>query len=329
MDRRAFFKTLSAIALAAPLSAAAQEGGKTPRIALVFANTPEEQMGGPRPTDRYARAFVEAMQELGWVDGQNITILRRSAEGRTERYLALAQELAALKVDLIVASAQIILPESVRRVTEAIPIVMIGAGDPVGLGLVKSLARPGGNITGLTSSVGRPLEEKRLQLLKEAVPRASRIAYLSDVAADLPEAAARALSVTLVPVFVSAPDQIPAAFATIARERPDAIFMRYGRLFWSHRRAIIEWAAKQRLPVMYPLDVFAQDGGLMSYGVSFTDLNRRAAGYADKILRGAKPGDLPVEQPTQFELIVNLKTAKALELTVARTLLLRADRVIE
>jgi putative ABC transport system substrate-binding protein len=309
----------------APVATEGQAPRAHPTVAVVFANQPTRDLVGPQPSDPYARAFLEGMRDLGWVDGQNVTIVWRSAEGQPDRSTALANELVRLKVDVIVASGAPAL--GIRSATSAIPIVVVGADAVHG---IQSLARPGGNVTGLTTSSDARFAEKRLELLKETVPKISRVAYLSDVGASAaPQAAARALRLTLVPIPVKDPDGLQPALASLARQRVDAIFVAYGRLFWTQRREIIEFAAQQRLPAMYPYDVFVRDGGLISYGVNFVDLLRRAASYVDKILKGAKPGDLPVEQPLKFELLVNLKTAKALGLAIPETILLQADRTIE
>ncbi len=325
MDRRAFLGTLGL--LAAPRAARAQHAGNVRRIALVLSNTPKPEIAGGHPQNRPVSAFLEAVRELGWRDGDNIAIVRKSAEGDPSRYDAVARELIDLKVDVIVASGVIGL--TMRQATDAIPIVAIGVGVGAGWG-VKSLARPGGNVTGLTTSANATVLEKRLQLLKEAAPRISRVAYFTDRdAAPMPEAAARTLGVTLVPIAVAGPDEIQGALDTITRQRMDALFVVYGRFLLRYRSAIIGFAAKQRLPASYPFDDFANDGGLMSYGANFVDLFRRAATYVDKILKGVRPGDLPIEEPNTFELIINLKTAKALGLTIPPSLLARADQVIE
>ncbi len=299
-----------------------------PTIAVVLSNTPMADLTSPQPRDRYARAFLEGMRKLGWVDGQNMAIIWMSAEGHPDRYDAVAQDLVTRNVDLIVASGAIGL--TMLEVTSVIPIVMISGGSDPGWG-VQSLARPGGNLTGLTTAVD-PVKfaEKQLQLLKETVPKISRVAYLSDSGtAAAPEAAARTLKVALVPVAVDGPGGLPKALDAIARQKVDAIFVAYGRFFWAQRSTIIDFAARHRLPAMYPFDVFARDGGLMSYGVDFVDLFKRSATYVDKILKGAKPGDLPLEQPVKYQLFINLKTAKALGLTIPKTILLRADQTIQ
>jgi putative ABC transport system substrate-binding protein len=332
VDRRAFIGTIAGGLLAAPLAAEAQPTGKVPRIALVFANAPLADITGPRPAQPNARAFLEAMRELGWIDGQNITIERKSAEGRPDRYAGLAQELLRLKLDLIVCPAAS-LTQSILQATSTIPIVIAGAfADPVIEGKVKSLARPGGNLTGLTMFSSNTLFGKRLELLKEAVPGISRVAFLGNLYAPAPTTAAvaRALKLALVPVVIPTPEGLQKGFATIERARVDALFVADTATFFpAARGALVEFAAKQRLPASYPFDVYVEAGGLMSYGVDFNDIFRRAAIYVDKILKGANPGDLPIEQPTKVNLAINLRTAKALGLTIPPSLLQRADQVIE
>jgi putative ABC transport system substrate-binding protein len=332
MDRRAFISGITLGLLAAPLAAEAQPTGKVPRIALVFANAPLADITGPRPAQPNARAFLEAMRELGWIDGQNITIERKSAEGRPDRYAGLAQELLRLKLDLIVCPAAS-LTQSILQATSTIPIVIAGAfADPVIEGKVKSLARPGGNLTGLTMFSSNTLFGKRLELLKEAVPGISRVAFLGNLYAPAPTTAAvaRALKLALVPVVIPTPEGLQKGFATIERARVDALFVADTATFFpAARGALVEFAAKQRLPASYPFDVYVEAGGLMSYGVDFNDIFRRAAIYVDKILKGANPGDLPIEQPTKVNLAINLRTAKALGLTIPPSLLQRADQVIE
>ena len=332
MNRRAFIASLAGGFLTAPLAAEAQPTGKVPRIVLVFANTPVADITGPRPAQPNARAFLEAMRELGWIDGQNITIERKSAEGRPDRYAGLAQELLRLKLDLIV-SAGASLTQSILQATSAIPIVIAGAfADPVAEAGVKSLARPGGNLTGLTVFSSNTIYGKRLELLKEVVPGISRVAFLGNLYVPGPTTAAvaRAVKLALVPVVIPSPEGLQQAFATIERARVDALFVAdTATFFHAARGALVEFAAKQRLPASYPFDVYVEAGGLMSYGVDFNDIFRRAAIYVDKILKGANPGDLPIEQPTKLDLAINLKTAKALGLTIPPSLLQRADQVIE
>ena len=340
MNRRMFLGALAGGLLGAPLAAEAQQPRKTPRIAIVFANAPEASLAGPTPKIGYATIFLDAMRVLGWVDGQNITIERRSVEGHPERLAGLAEELAKRPVDLIVVVGtppQII---GVKQAIGSIPIVILGA-DPIWLvrvGLAKSMARPGGTVTGLTYLADPEILAKRLQLLKEAIPKAARVAYLTgDLKAEfdgrpllpIAEAAARGLSVTLLPIEVAAPEQLDRAFVSSREKRVDAVFMGPGWFFHGQIPRIVNLAAREQLPTFYRDRLFVEGGGLMSYGADWADLFRRAPLYVDKILKGARPGDLPIEQPTKFELVINLKTAKALGLTIPQTLLLRADQIIE
>ena len=326
--------------LAAPLAAEAQQPRKTPRIAVVFANAPEASLTGPTPKAAYARTFLDAMRVLGWVDGQNITIERRSVEGHPERLAGLAEQLARRPVDLIVLVGPGSSMIAVKQAIGSIPLVVLGA-DPaelVRVGLATSMARPGGTVTGLTYNVAAEILAKRLQLLKEAIPKAARVAYLTDDLKDefeglsflsIVESAARLLSITLLPIEVAAPEQLDRAFVTSRDKRVDAVFMGPGWFFQGQIPQIVKLAARERLPTFYRDRSFVERGGLMSYGADWADLFRRAPIYVDKILRGARPGDLPIEQPTKFELVINMKTAKALGLTIPQTLLLRADQVIE
>jgi len=340
MNRRAFLGSVAGGLLAAPLVAEAQEPRKTARIAIVFANALEADVTGPTPKVRGARIFLDEMRVLGWVDGQNITIERRSVEGHPDRLPGLAEQLARRPVDLIVVVGtppQII---EVKQAIGSIPLVLLWA-DPswlVRVGLAKSMAQPGGTVTGLTSFVDPEILAKRLQLLKEAIPKAARVAYLTDdlkgefggrPALPIVEAAARGLSVTLLPIEVAAPEQLDRAFATSRGKRVDAVFMGPGWFFQGQARRIVNLASRERLPTFFPYRGFVEGGGLMSYGADVADLFRRAPLYVDKILKGAKPGDLPIEQPTKFELVINLRTAKALGLKIPESLLQRADQVIQ
>jgi putative ABC transport system substrate-binding protein len=334
IDRRTFLAGTGAVLLAAPLPGEAQPAGKVPRIALLFANTPTAEIIGPQSTSPYVIAFLKGMRDLGWVDGQNIIIERRSAEGQPDRFPALVNEVVGLNVALMMITGP---PSAIQQAQQAratMPIVLAGTTDPenlIRLGLIKTIARPGGSVTGLTTVTGPEIRDKRLQLLKDAVPKARRVAYLGAVPPLQPqtEATARALKLTLLPVGVPAPRDFEKAFAAITRDRVDALFLGDAGFFWGHRHRIIEFAARQRLPAMYTYRIFAESGGLMAYGTDYADLYRRAATYVDKILKGAKPGDLPIEQPTKFELVINLKTAKALGLTIPPSLLGRADEVIQ
>jgi putative ABC transport system substrate-binding protein len=277
-------------------------------------------------------AFRQGLRELGYAEGRNVSIEYRWAEGRAERLQALAAELVRLKVDVIVASGVEAL--AVKRATTSIPIVMPVSSDPVRLALVSSLARPGGNVTGLTG-LGDELAGKRMQLLKETFPRVSRAAVLWEPAGSAAmvrasETAARALGIRLQTLRAGRPDELATAFSEAQQDRADALFVLPSGFFYAQRARLVELAAKHRLPVIYDQKEFVVgSGGLMSYGANFHDLFRRAPGYVDKVLKGAKPADLPVEQPTKFELVINLKTAKALGLTIPPAVPARADEIIQ
>jgi putative ABC transport system substrate-binding protein len=314
--------------------AEAQQGNKGPTIVLMMANAPEADIKAPNPRNPMVRAFLASMRALGWVDGQNITIERRSTEGKHERLAGLARELGGMRVDLIVLSAGKDPLLAVKQAIGSIPLVWLGVEPDwiVEVGLAKSLARPGGTVTGLSTAFAIPaIQAKRLQLLKEAIPRVSRVAYLTTpfpVPAEV-EVAARLLSLTLLPVEIAAPDGLDRAFATMRQKRADAVTLGEGWFFQGHAGRLAELAVRERLAAMYRDRVFAEWGALMSYGVDWADMFRRASAYADKILKGANPGDIPIEQPTKFELMINLKTAKTLGLTIAPSMLARADEVIQ
>jgi len=311
--------------LATPLVAEAQQAGKIPRIGVL------RQGSSPDPL---VEAFRQGLRELGYAEGRNVSIEYRWAEGRAERLPALAAELVRLKVDVIVASGVEAL--AVKRATTSIPIVMPVSSDPVRLGLVSSLARPGGNVTGLASFFDE-LAGKWVELLKQVLPRISRMAVLRYPEVDpnltqlrASEAAARSLGVRLHVLNAGDPDDLATAFAEAGSNRAEALIVFPSAFLFAHRARVVELAARHRLPTMYgQREYVVASGGLMSYGPDLHDLFRRAAVYVDKILKGAKPADLPVEQPTKFELVINLKTARALGLTIPRSLLLRADDVIE
>ena len=331
MDRRRFLLTSLAGALAAPFGAGAQQAARIARVGYLTFN---RAAGDPRGRE----AFKHGLRDLGYVEGRDLVTEYRDAEGKPERFPALAAELAALKVDVIVAAGGTLAVLAAKRATTTIPIVFTVVGDPVAEGVVSSLARPGGNVTGL-SLVSPELNSKSLELLKQAVPRVRRIAFLLKPDA-MPDAArkerlataadaARALGIDLQVVEARGPEDFDRAFADMRKARAGALYVSVTPAFDVQRRRLVDLATKNRLPSVYSLKGWAEDGGLMSYGPDIVDLNRRAASYVDRILKGAKPGDLPVEQPTKFELVINLKTAKALGLTIPPSLLVRADQVID
>jgi putative ABC transport system substrate-binding protein len=317
--------------LAAPLAAEAQPVAKIPRVGFL--------VGGWRgdPPNSAGEALRQGLRNLGYIEGQNIAFEDRFAEGRLDRYPDLATELVRLPVDVIIAPGSAA-AQAARKATTAIPIVIVLAANPVGDGLIANLARPGGNVTG-TTSISPEIGGKYVELLREAVPSISRVAVLWNPLTSphtilLKEAqtAARTLGVMLRPVNARRPDEIAGTFTTMTRERADGLIVLSDAMFDGSRRErmrIADLVTKARLPTMYGIRELTQEGGLMSYGPNQPDLFRRAAGYVDKILKGAKPGDLPVEQPTKFELVINLKTAKALGLTIPPAVLARADEVIQ
>jgi len=328
LARRRFLALVSGGLLAAPVAVEAQPAGKVARIGILDPHSPS--IAAP-----YHDGFRQGLRQLGYVEGQNITISYRFAEGKAERLPELAGELVRGNVDVIVAGAAPAV-QAARRATATIPIVIVAYGpDPVQAGLVASLARPGGNITGLTL-VFPELTAKRLQLLQEALPKMGQVAVLWNSANPAKvqdwretEAAARTLGVTLQSAEVQRADQFEGAFGLITRKHADALLVLGDPLTFFHSKRIVELAAKYRLPAMYNERQYASAGGLMPYAPDLLDDFRRAATYVDKILRGAKPADLPVEQPRKFELVINLKTAKALGLTIPQSLLGRADEIIQ
>jgi len=326
MRRRELILLMAGTTAAWPLSfPSAQQSGTIFRVGVL-------QAGAEDPES--AAVSRDAFQKLGWIEGTNITFERRYAENHPDRLPELAAELVRLNVDVIMAGGTLA-PLAAKRATPTIPIVMTTAGDPVGVGLVASLARPGGNVTGL-SFMSPDLAGKRLQLLKEVVPRTLRVAVLWDAANPYParayeetQRAAQTLGIEVQSLEVRGPDDFAGAFEAAERQQPDALLTIGDPLTSSFRKQIADFASTHRLPAMYPLREYVAAGGLMSYGANASDLVRRAAGYVDKILRGAQPGDLPVEQPTKFELLINLKTANALGLTIPPLVLGLADEVIE
>jgi len=327
MSKKFFvFVVISLILVSIPL-ADAQQAKKVPRIGYLTGSSFSSQLAR-------IEAFRQALRELGHLEGKNIIIEWRYAEEKLDRLPALAAELVRLKVEVIV-TAGATNTRAAKEATTTIPIVMAQDPDPVGNGFVASLARPGGNITGL-SSLTADLSGKRLELLKEILPKLSRVAVLGTSASPgmaqqlrETELAAGAFGVQLQYLDVLGPKDIETAFREARKGRADAVLVLRGPVLNSQRTQVVELAVKSRLPATYPQSEYVENGGLMSYGVSETDLFRRAATYVDKILKGAKPADLPVEQPTKFELIINLKTAKQIGLTIPPNLLARADKVIK
>jgi ABC-type uncharacterized transport system substrate-binding protein len=328
IDRRAFLGCLGLSMLAAPTPSEAQPSGTVRRIGL-FSTLPISPL-----TEPWWEAFVASLRAHGWVEHQNIVIERRYTEQRKEAALAVAEELVRLRVDVIVV-ASTLTALAAKQATTTVPIVVTVPGDPVAAGLVTSLARPGGNVTGL-SFVGTELAGKQVELLKEAVLGLARLGVLANPTnashplrtKEIAEVA-RALKLQIDVLEARTQGEIPGAFSAMAKRRPGAAIVLADALFVRETGNIVRLAAEQRLPVMYGLREVVVAGGLMSYGASFTDLFRRAATYVDKILKGAKPADLPVEQASKFELVVNLKTAKALGLTIPKTFLVRADEIIQ
>jgi len=342
MLRKAVF-TLGLLALSfgsigVLFAADAQQPAKEYRIGFLGVNPSSSDrppQDCPVEGDRHWQALVEGLRERGYVQGQNLVIACRYTEGREERALPLATELASLKVDLLVASSA----TNVRAAKEAsstIPIVMVGVIDPAGRKLVTSLARPGGNVTGPADEAGVEMAGKYLQLLKETVPKVSRVAVLTY--ATLPpepvyngdlEVAARALKVALQYHLGGEPEKLAEAFAAMTEERAEGLLLLPHPFMWTHAQRIIDLAAQSRLPAVYPDRDFVKEGGLLSYGVDMLAVRRRGGFYVDRILRGARPADLPVERPIRFELLINLRTAKTLGIAIPQSLLLRADEVIE
>ena len=328
ISRRALIATVTGI-IAAPLAAEAEPAATTPRIGYLAPNL--------AASPHLPEAFRQGLRDLGYVEGRNVVIEYRDAKGQFERLSALAAELVAFKVDVIVTGGT---PAALaaKQATGTLPVVFAAPGDPVTSGLVASLARPGGNVTGL-SSFAPELVGKCLEQLKQAVPGVDRVAALwqpgglgkrtdKDVLKEA-EVAALALGVRLQFVEARGPESFDRAFSEMTKARAGAVTVLPGSMFVNERRRLVDLAAKNRLPAVYPWREGVADGGLMSYGPDLADLFRRAASYVDRILKGARPADLPVEQPTKFELVINLKTAKALGLTIPPSVLARADQIIQ
>ncbi len=331
MDRRAFIAAVTGGLLAAPLDAQAQQAGKVWRIGVLVPVEPES------PTEPNVAAFRQGLHDLGYVEGQNIAIDYRYAHGKDELYPELAADLIRLKVDImVVGSWQPAL--AAKNLTQTIPIVGIGMGaDPVRLGVVASLNRPGGNVTGSAWLTGKEVGGKWVELLKQAAPRIVRVGYLSDpriqaiqsLTLEAAQAAADMLGVALQVFQARELNEVETILTQVGKDRGTGLVVQSALFFMAHASDITKLAAKHKLPAIYATRVFMDAGGLMSYGPSLSDLWSRAAIHVDKILKGARPADIPVERPTKFELVINLKTAQALGLTIPQSLLLRADQVIE
>ena len=326
-QRRTFLLASSAL-LAAPLTANPQTRGNMYRIGYLQTATAEEQAHLTSELD-------EALRKLGYVEGRNVVFERLFAGGRQELLPKLAADLVGLNVDVIVTGGNPVIA-AVKQATATIPVVMATSRDPVGSGFIVSLARPGGNITGMTGDPTPEVQGKRLELLKEAVPKATRVALLwnplppgAETYRKEVESAARKLGLSLKTVEARGRNEFEGAFAAMARDGADAVVVLPDPVFFTARKQVVELATRYQLPAVYHAREVVEIGGLMSYGVSLSDQFRRAASYVDKILKGAKPGDLPVEQATRFELVINLKTAKELGLTIPQSLLLQADEVIQ
>jgi putative ABC transport system substrate-binding protein len=324
VKRREFITLIGGAAVAWPHAARAQQAGKIHKIGYL----------SPGSRSPVVTPLFDTLRELGWIEGKNVTFEYRYAENRLERLPELAADLVRLNVDVIVAIGTLG-PLAAKGATSTIPIVMTAAGDPVGSGLIASLARPGGNVTGM-SLMSPDLGGKRLELLKELLPRLSHVAVLWNAANPYPaivfketQTAGRTLGIEVHSLEVRGPDDLDGAFAAVRQQHPDALITVEDPLTGTYRKRIADFAVAEQLPSLHGLSEDVKAGALISYGANLADLLRRAAGYVDKILKGAKPADLPVQQPTTFELVINLKTARALALKVPPTLLARADEVIE
>jgi putative tryptophan/tyrosine transport system substrate-binding protein len=327
MRRRELLKFAGTASIAWPLAARAQDSGKHPRIGFLGNSTPALEA-------KLVESFREGLRDLGYVEGRNVSIEYRWAEGNYERLPALVAEFIASKVDVIVTAGT---PAAlaVKRASSSVPLVMVAVGDPIGTGLVAGLARPGGNATGLTS-IAPELEGKRLELIKEVVPAVSRLAVFWNPAnayqvddEQQVQTAAAALHVPVLSLPVRTAEELDKAFAKILAERADAVLVLADRVFLHNRQRIADFVVEHRLPAMNAYRELVEAGALMSFGPSYAVMHRQAATYVDKILKGAKPADLPVQQPAKFEFVVNLKSAAAIGITIPHTVLLRADEVIE
>ena len=329
MKRRDLVAGLAGTTMIHVLPVAAQQPKRLPMVGFVLDPAAVAGMAGPDPADTNTRAFVHGLRDLGWIDGRNVVIERRSAEGDPQRALAIFDELLARGVDVIMLGAARWLHLAALQATRTIPIVAAFTDDPVAAGLIKSLARPGGNLTGVTFATGPELQVKRLQLLQELAPHITRAAFLmTQEIFEQFRGVAPPPGIAVVPVPVETAEQYAEAFATILRERADALMVS-GGVHNRNARRIAAFATESRLPSVYPWRAAVEAGGLMSYGSSVPGTYREAARLVDRILKGAQPGDIPAELPTKFEMVINAKAAQTLVLTVPPALLARADEVIE
>ena len=322
MNRRSFLGTLGTCLLAAPLVGEAQQARRVWRVGILATANP-----------RVYDASIDELSRLGYIDGRNLAVELRSAEGKVERLPILAAELVRAGVDVIITGGPEVSVRAARQATKTTPVVIVAIDyDPIASGYGASLARPGGNVTGVFLQQIE-LTAKRMELLREVFPNLARVAVLWDPSEvdqfKAAVAAGRSLGIRLQSIEVRNPEELPGAFAMAAQERADALFVVITPVFFRERVQLAKLAVERRLPAVYALREFAESGGLMSYGTNLPEMFRRAAVYVDKIFRGSKPGDLPMEQPTKFELVINLKTARALGLTIPLSLLQRADQVIE
>ena len=330
MNRRAFITLIGGAAVSGTLPAAAKQPKRLPVVALVAASGPVADLVTSDPINPAWRGFVHGLRDLGRIDGRNVVIERRSLEGDVQRASAIFAELLVRGVDVVALGGARWLHDAAVKATSTVPIVTIFQDDPVAAGLIASLARPGGNLTGIAQTTGPEFYSKRLQLLKELAPQITRIALLGPRGVlEQDRRIARLIGVTVVPIPLDVERQFDEAFASIVRERADALTVGGSAVTYGNAQRIVAFAAEKRLPTMHPFREAVEAGGLMSYGSSVPVNFRQMARLADQILKGAKPADLPVEQPTKFELVINAKTASALGLTVPTALLARADEVIE
>jgi putative tryptophan/tyrosine transport system substrate-binding protein len=333
MRRREFIVLLGSAA-AMPHAARAEQAAKIYRVGWFFSSVGLTKMAGPDPIDPVSRALVHCLRDRGYVEGQNLVLERRTAEGKFERIDEIAKELVGRNLEVIITGGGDFLAQALQRVSKSVAIVSPYGDDPVRAGLAESLAHPGGSVTGFLAYTGAEFEAKRLELLKGAVPNAIRIAYLAmkDVwqgpAAQAVRDAAATLGITLIYVEHT-PNYYADAFARMAQDRPDALFVAYHPSNYANRRLIADFGMENRIPGIFPYREAVMDGGFMSYSVNTSDLFCRAAGLIDKILKGAKPADIPIERPTKLELVINLKTAKILGLQIPDKLLALCDDVIE